>query len=70
MAFSDSYGVRYVCIFSLFFYLLTLLLGAAIAGATDVTFDFSGYFFALASCIFQALYLVLVKKVAVDIRLY
>jgi len=44
-----------------------MMLGAFIAGVSDLAFDFIGYAFALGSCIFQALYLVLVKKNAKDI---
>lgn len=44
-----------------------MILGAVIAGITDLTFDLYGYTFALGSCFFQALYLVLVKKNAKDI---
>jgi len=44
-----------------------MVLGAVIAGITDVTFDLTGYGFALSSCLFQALYLVLVKKNAKDV---
>jgi len=44
-----------------------MMFGAFIAGISDLTFDGIGYAFALGSCIFQALYLVLVKKNAKDI---
>jgi len=39
-----------------------MVIGAIIAGLTDMTFDLHGYFLVLSSCLFQALYLVLVKK--------
>jgi solute carrier family 35 protein len=44
-----------------------MVFGAAIAGLTDLTFNMSGYCFALSSSAFQALYLVLVKKNASDV---
>jgi len=44
-----------------------MVLGAVVAGVTDMAFDLTGYTFALSSCFFQALYLVLVKKNAKDI---
>jgi len=44
-----------------------MVLGALIAGITDMTFDLTGYMFALSSCFFQALYLVMVKKNTTDV---
>lgn len=44
-----------------------MISGAIVAGASDLSFDFYGYVFALSSSFFQALYMVLVKKLATDI---
>jgi len=42
-------------------------LGAFVTGASDLKFNAIGYIVALASCLFQALYLILLKKFAKDI---
>lgn len=39
-----------------------IIIGALIAGASDLTFDIAGYLFALASCVSQAAYLIYVAK--------
>ncbi|KYQ93704.1 solute carrier family 35 member protein [Tieghemostelium lacteum] len=49
---------------------MVMVFGAVLAGFTDLTFSGIGYTLALTSCLFQASYLVMVKKVAEKISTF
>ncbi|KAK5583269.1 hypothetical protein RB653_004860 [Dictyostelium firmibasis] len=47
-----------------------MVIGAVVAGITDLTFNSLGYSLVLLSCVFQASYLIYVKKVANNMSTY
>lgn len=63
----EYYVLKKTSPLSIWLSVVVMISGATIAGLSDVSFNLYGYAFALSSSLFQALYMVLVKKNAKDI---